>query len=288
MDKLILRLSCPDRIGISHDVNGIFARHDCNIVQSHQHLDPLSGQFFMRVAVEPCGDEPGRTSAQLEAMRANLEHLADRYQMRFQLESRAKKTRVMVAVSKWGHCLTGLLEAARRQASLFEIVGVVSNHEDMRSLAEWHGAPYHYLPVDPQNKRLQEQSILQLMETSGAELLALARYMQVLSPELCETLADRAINIHHSFLPGFKGAKPYERAYERGVKFIGATAHFVTGDLDEGPIIEQDVERVSHADSARDLIEIGRRIEEVVLTRAVNWFAERRILRNGIRVVVFR
>ena len=195
---------------------------------------------------------------------------------------------MLIAVSKASHCLNDLLHRWRTGALAVDIVGVVSNHDTMRALTEWHGISFYHLPVDPKDRAAQEAALAALLDETGAETLVLARYMQVLSPGLVASLAGRCINIHHSFLPGFKGAKPYHRAHERGVKLIGATAHFVTADLDEGPIIEQAVERVDHRASVDDLIRIGRDIEAQVLARAVRWVAERRVLLNGTRTVVFR
>jgi len=194
---------------------------------------------------------------------------------------------VLIAVSQWGHCLTNLLNSWKLGSLPVDIVGVFSNHEDMRPLVEWYGLPYHYFPVSADTKAAQEANILALFSDTGADLLVLARYMQILSDDLCQHLTGRAINIHHSFLPGFKGSNPYHQAYDRGVKLIGATAHYVTADLDEGPIIEQSVERVSHANTPDELVEIGRDIESVVLQRAVRWHAEHRVLLNGKKTVVF-
>jgi formyltetrahydrofolate deformylase len=194
----------------------------------------------------------------------------------------------LIAVSRWGHCLNTLLNSWKLGSLPVEIVGVVSNHEAMRSVVEWYGLAYHYLPVEPAGKNEQEARLLNLFADSEAELLVLARYMQILSDQACAVLTGKAINIHHSFLPGFKGARPYHQAHARGVKLIGATAHYVTSDLDEGPIIEQAVERVSHANTPEQLVEIGRDIESVVLQRAVHWHAEHRVLLNGNKTVVFR
>jgi formyltetrahydrofolate deformylase len=196
--------------------------------------------------------------------------------------------RVVLAVSKWGHCFNALLNNWRSGTLPVDIVAAVSNHEDMRAMSEWYGVPYHYLPVTPETREQQERQILAVVEETRADLLVLARYMQILSDGMCRQLEGRAINIHHSFLPGFKGARPYHQAHDRGVKLIGATAHYVTSDLDEGPIIDQEVERVSHAHRPEDLVMIGRDRENIVLHRAVLWHAQRRVLLNGNKTVVFR
>ncbi len=219
-------------------------------------------------------------------MRADFDTLARRYDMTWQLEDVARRPRVLIAVSKLGHCLQDLLHRWRSGVMPVDIVGVVSNHEDLRGLVEWHQIPFHHLPVTPANKAQQEKALLALFASLDAELLVLARYMQILSNETCKVLAGRCINIHHSFLPSFKGARPYHQAYERGVKIIGATAHYVTEDLDEGPIIEQAVERVGHEHTPERFQEIGRDLEAIVLARAVRWHAERRILLDGQRSVI--
>jgi formyltetrahydrofolate deformylase len=280
----VLTLSCPDRPGIVARVSGFFAEQAFNIEESSQFEDPETGQFFLRTEFS-CPDCDEEALVQLQR---DFALVADEFDMVWQLRRLDQPLRVVLAVSKWGHCFNGLLHKWRAGTLPVDIVAVVSNHEDMRGMSEWYGVPYHYLPVSNDNRSEQESQVLSVMEDSGAELLVLARYMQILSDGLCDQLAGRAINIHHSFLPGFKGARPYHQAYERGVKLIGATAHYVTGDLDEGPIIEQAVERVSHANSPEELVEIGRDIETVVLARAVTWHAQHRVLLNGNRTVVFR
>ncbi|MCW8196133.1 formyltetrahydrofolate deformylase [Proteobacteria bacterium 005FR1] len=282
--EAILRFSCADQPGIVAAVATFFCEQGFNIRESSQFEDRDSQQFFMRTVFESVRDGgPG-----LAQLRASFSEIAERYHMDWQLHDKLYKPRVLIAVSKWGHCLNALLNSWKLGALPVEIVAVVSNHEVMRPLVEWYGLPYHCLPVSPENKRAQEEELLALFSNSGADLLVLARYMQILSDYACETLAGKAINIHHSFLPGFKGARPYHQAYARGVKLIGATAHYVTSDLDEGPIIEQAVERVNHANTPEQLVEIGRDIEAVVLQRAVHWHAEHRILLNGSKTVVFR
>lgn len=284
MNRTVLTFSCPDRPGIVARVAGYFARLGYNIEESSQFEDSQTGRFFMRTAFS-C---PDAGADALEQVRRDFADIAGEYQMSWRLEPLDQPMRVVLAVSKWGHCFNGLLHKWRAGNLPVDIVGVVSNHEDMRDMSEWYGVPYHYLPVTPDTRKEQEQQILAVMRETNADLLVLARYMQILSNDLCRELEGRAINIHHSFLPGFKGAKPYHQAFERGVKLIGATAHYVTADLDEGPIIEQAVERVSHANTPEELVEIGRDIETVVLNRAVTWHAQYRVLLNGSRTVIFR
>jgi len=238
----------------------------------------------MRVEFRDTG-APARTAEQL---RAGFAPVALGFGMTWGLVSATDRPRLLIAVSKGSHCLNDLLHRWHTGNLPVDIVGVVSNHPDLAAFTRWHDVPYHHLPVRADTRAEQEAQLLALVEDTRADYLILARYMQVLSPTMAERLAGRCINIHHSFLPGFKGAQPYRRAHDRGVKLIGATAHFVTGDLDEGPIIEQDVERVDHRASEADLIRIGRDIEARVLARAVRWTAERRVLLNGIRTVVFR
>ena len=282
VDELILTLSCDDQPGIVASVASLFSLQGFNIRESSQFEDSTTRRFFMRTVLESV-EGPKR----LEDVSAAFQSVAERYSMDWQLVDKKAKIKVLIAVSQWGHCLNNLLNAWKNTALPIDIVGVVSNHEDMRSLTEWYGLEFHHLPVTPQTKAEQEQKILSIFDESKADLLVLARYMQILSDNLCSKLLGKAINIHHSFLPGFKGAKPYHQAYDRGVKLIGATAHFVTADLDEGPIIEQSVERVSHANSPNELVQIGRDIEAVTLQRAVRWFGEHRILLNDNKTVVF-
>jgi formyltetrahydrofolate deformylase len=280
----VLTLSCKDKVGIVAAVSGFLAERDGFILDSQQYADLETGLFFMRVAFNgPLGQSPDAGHALITAFAPT----AQRFAMTWQLADAADKPRILIAVSKGSHCLTDLLHRWQRNALGADVVAVVSNHPDMRRLTEWHGIPFHELPANGE-KAAQEAAILDLFERTRASYLILARYMQILSPELSERLAGRCINIHHSFLPGFKGAKPYHRAHERGVKLIGATAHFVTGDLDEGPIIEQSVERVDHRASVDDMVRIGRDIEAQVLARAVQWVAARRVLLNGKRTIVFR
>ena len=281
----ILTLSCEDRVGIVAAVSGHLARIDGFILDSQQYADIEAGRFFMRVEFKGAGDAFPRTE---EELRSSFSSVAGTFELDWELLPATSRPRLLIAVSKSSHCLNDLLHRWHTGNLPVEIVGVVSNHPDLRALTEWHGIPYHHLPISAGTKEKQEPELLSLFVSSGADYLVLARYMQVLSADLTERLAGRCINIHHSFLPSFKGARPYRRAHERGVKLIGATAHFVTSDLDEGPIIEQDVERVDHRATEEDLIRIGRDIEARVLARAVRWTAERRVFLNGIRTIVFR
>lgn len=282
VNDLVLSFSCKDQPGIVAAVANLFTLQGFNIRESSQFEDVSSRRFFMRTVFETV---EGPKS--LADIKSTFKAVAERYQMDWQLHDMNRKPRVVIAVSKWGHCLNNLLNSWKRGILPIEIVAVVSNHEDMRELSEWYGIDYRCLPVNKDNKAEQEQAILALMREQEVDLLVLARYMQILSEELVANLQGRAINIHHSFLPGFKGAKPYHQAFERGVKLIGATAHYVTEDLDEGPIIEQSVERVSHVNLPGELVEIGRDIEAVVLNRAVKWHCEHRVLLNGHKTVVF-
>ncbi|WP_299973468.1 formyltetrahydrofolate deformylase [uncultured Pseudoteredinibacter sp.] len=282
VSEIVLTFSCDDKPGIVAAVANLFALQGFNIRESSQFEDVHSKRFFMRTVFETAeGSKP------IEDIKSAFRAVAERYSMEWSLCDLHRRIKVVIAVSKWGHCLNNLLNSWKRGSLAVDIVGVVSNHEDMRELVEWYGVPYYFLPVGPDNKSEQEAQILELIDSVSADLLVLARYMQILSPKMTGALQGRAINIHHSFLPGFKGAKPYHQAYARGVKLIGATAHFVTEDLDEGPIIEQDVERVSHVNQPEELVEIGRDIESRVLGRAVRWFAQQRILPNGNKTVVF-
>lgn len=284
-ETYILTLSCHDTVGIVAAISGHLARIGGFIVDSQQYADLESGRFFLRIEFKPDG---AAFPASLDALRGGFEPITQEYAMDWELRPSSHRPKLLIAVSKGSHCLNDLLHRWHTGNLPVDIVGVVSNHPDLRDLTEWHGVPYHHLPFDPDSKAAQEAQLLGVFDQSGADYLILARYMQVLSPELAERLAGKCINIHHSFLPGFKGARPYQRAQERGVKLIGATAHFVTSDLDEGPIIEQDVERVDHRATERDLISIGRDIEARVLARAVRWTAEQRVFLNGMRTVVFR
>ena len=285
--EYILTLSCLDQRGIVLRVAGFLAEHGCNIIDSAQFGDPESRLFFMRVhfALEDAGV--------LDAdLRGAFAALCEANNMRGQLHDAHAKPRVLIMVSKIGHCLNDLLFRYKSGLLPVEISAIVSNHMDFYQLAASYNIPFHHLPLatgaSAEAKLTQEARIIELLDMHKVELVVLARYMQILSPGLCKALEGRAINIHHSFLPSFKGARPYAQAHTRGVKLIGATAHFVTGELDEGPIIEQDVERVDHAMTTDELTAIGRDVECVVLARAVKWFVEHRILQNGHRTVVFK
>jgi formyltetrahydrofolate deformylase len=277
-----LLLVCPDRKGIVAAVAGFLAERDASIVEAKQFNDHLRQRFYMRAVFGAAG--AGFPS--LSRFRDEFASLARVFEMDWRIEDCAQRLRTLIAVSKLGHCLQDLLHRWHSGLLPVDIVGVVSNHEDLRGLVEWHGIPYHYLPVAPDTRARQEAAMLALFDEQRADLLVLARYMQILSNDACRRLAGRCINIHHSFLPSFKGARPYHQAYERGVKIIGATAHYVTEDLDEGPIIEQAVERVGHEHTPERFQEIGRDLEAIVLSRAVRWHAERRILLDGQRSVI--
>jgi formyltetrahydrofolate deformylase len=282
-DQFILILKCPDRKGVVAAVSGFLADNDASILESNHFNERMTDQFYMRTVFRQDGEE----MPPLEDLRKGFDLIARRFNMEWELFDATIKPRVLIAVSKFGHCLYDLLHRWRSGILPVEIVGVVSNHDDMRSFVEWSGIPYFHLPVTKDIKAEQEAAFLGLVKDLSVDLVVLARYMQILSPELCRALSGRCINIHHSFLPSFKGAKPYHQAYERGVKIIGATAHYVTTDLDEGPIIEQGVQRVDHGDTPDDLVEIGRDVECNVLARAVLWHVERRIVVNGRKTVVF-
>lgn len=281
----ILTLSCRDRVGIVAAVSSHLAAKDGFIVDSQQYADLDAGRFFLRIEFKSHGEA---FPVDLEELRARFAPVAERYEMDWELLPSSHRPKLLIAVSKGSHCLNDLLHRWRTGNLPVDVVGVVSNHRDLNDLTEWHGIPYHYLPIGPDNKEEQEERLRSVLFDSGADYLILARYMQVISADLVDQLCGRCINIHHSFLPSFKGARPYKKAHERGVKLIGATAHFVTSDLDEGPIIEQDVERVDHRATERDLVRIGRDIEARVLARAVGWVAERRVFLNGMRTVIFR
>ncbi|PFG33880.1 formyltetrahydrofolate deformylase [Sanguibacter antarcticus] len=276
----VLTLSCPDRPGIVHAVAGLLAEHGGNITESQQFGDPDTDLFFMRVQV--------RSSASREELTDALDALASTFSMTWTLDVVGRPVRTLVMVSKAAHCLNDLLFRERTEGLPIEVVAVAGNHRDLEALTAFYGKDFHHLPVTRETKAEAEAALLALVRELDVELVVLARYMQVLSDDLCRTLHGQVINIHHSFLPSFKGAKPYHQAHDRGVKLIGATSHFVTGDLDEGPIIEQDVERVDHTRTVEDLVALGQDVERRVLSRAVRWHAEHRVVLNGHRTVVFR
>lgn len=281
--QFVLTLSCPDQPGIVAAVSSQLAANGCNIVEAQQYGDVETSRFFMRLVFRSRLE-----NGSLADIEQIVEPLAQRFNMRWSLSNRGRRRRVLLMVSRFDHCLADILYRWRTGELAMEIVGIVSNHprETFRHL-DFDGIPFHYLPADSNNKLAQEARVLEVIEQSHAELVVLARYMQVLSNHLANKLAGRCINIHHSFLPGFKGARPYHQAHRRGVKLIGATAHFVTSDLDEGPIIEQDIERVSHHDTAEDMIRIGRDIERRVLARTLRYVLDDRVLIDGRKTVVF-
>jgi formyltetrahydrofolate deformylase len=281
--RLILTITCRDTTGIVAAVTGFLAEHKAFIVESAQFGDPVEQQFFQRIVFHANG-----TLSDKAKFTSVFAPIAARFGMTWDLHDTRVRDRILIAVSRFGHCLNDLLHRYRTGTLAVDIVGVVSNHDDMRDIVEWHQIPYHHLPVTKGTKLAQEKKLLGLMGSLDVNLLVLARYMQILSVEACEELAGRCINIHHSFLPSFKGARPYHQAHARGVKIIGATAHYVTPNLDEGPIIEQSVERVDHTAAPDDLVAIGRDIESVVLARTVQYHIERRVLINGAKTVVFR
>ena len=280
--NFVLTLSCPDKPGIVAAISGCLAESDCNITDSAQFGDRGTGRFFMRVSFSaPPNVTHGIISEAFQPILA-------RFHMTAEIHDLSHRPRAILMVSRFGHCLNDLLYRHRISALAIDIPAIVSNHRDFYQLAASHDIPFHHLPVTPDTKVRQEERLMELVEEEQADFIVLARYMQILSADISERLSGRVINIHHSFLPGFKGAKPYHQAHERGVKLIGATAHYVTAALDEGPIIEQAVERVDNAISPQDLAAVGQDIESVVLARAVKWHAEHRILLNGNRTVVFR
>lgn len=287
LPEYILTLSCPDQRGIVHGVSGFLALHGCNILDSAQFGDSDTQRFFMRVHFSS-----EDVSVNMARLQEGFAALACDWQMEWALHDAHHKPRVVLMVSKIGHCLNDLLFRFKSGLLPVEIKAIISNHADFYQLAASYNIPFHHFPLvagaSDEAKRAQEQKCLDVIDANETELVVLARYMQILSTDMCRALSGRAINIHHSFLPSFKGAKPYFQAHDRGVKLIGATAHFVTGDLDEGPIIEQDVARVDHAMNAEKLTAIGRDVECVVLARAVGYFVEHRILLNGRKTVVFK
>lgn len=282
--SFVLTAQCPDTTGVVAAVAGFLAANHGLITELSHFDDEYSDISFVRVVFH----DNGSGMPQLAELRSRFGAVAERFAMEWSLHAVATRCRIVIAVSRAGHCLNSMLHRWSTGALPVDIAAVVSNHQDLRSLVEWHGVPYHYFPILEDRKREQEKRIEALVRETSADLLVLARYMQILTPDACAALGGRAINIHHSFLPSFKGAKPYAQAHTRGVKLIGATAHFVTTDLDEGPIIEQEVARVDHTMAPDELAAIGSDLESVVLNRAVKWFAERRVFRNGLRTVVLR
>ena len=277
----ILTLSCPDRLGLVHSVSGFLLERGGNIEEAAQYNDHDTGLFFMRVrfACEQLSHE---------ALRAQLQPFAQALSMDWALHATSEPMRTVLLVSKEGHCLNDLLFRWKSGLLPLDIRAIISNHREFYQLAASYNVPFHHIPVSAATKAQAEAKLFEIIQSEGAELVVLARYMQVLSNDLCHKLAGRAINIHHSFLPSFKGAQPYYQAHDRGVKLIGATAHYVTADLDEGPIIEQDVARVDHSKTVEDLTAQGRDTESQVLARAVKWHSEHRVLINGHKTVIFK
>jgi formyltetrahydrofolate deformylase len=278
----ILLIDCPDRKGLVAAVANFLYEHDANILHADQHQDDEAGLFFMRVEWDLTG-----FALPLAKFAERFELVAAPLNLKWRLELSTARPKVGILVSKYDHCLADLLYRQRSGELKCDVPLILSNHPDARLLAEFHGIPYYYIPVTSQNKAEAEAEQIELLDKHGVNLVVLARYMQVLSPEFVEHYPQRVINVHHSFLPAFSGAKPYHRAFERGVKLIGATSHFATEVLDDGPIIEQDVSRVSHRDQLEDLIQKGRDLEKSVLSRAVRWWTEHRILVYGKKTVVF-
>jgi formyltetrahydrofolate deformylase len=280
--EYVLTLSCPDKPGIVYAVASFLVQHSGNILASQQYGESPDGRFFMRVHFTV--PAPGLPLADLER---DFSWVAEAFHMSWQLHDQAARVRTLIMVSRLGHCLNDLLFRWKTGALPVDVTGVVSNHRDFAELAESYRIPFHHIPVTPPTRAAAETRLLDLIGETGTDLIVLARYMQILSGEVCKRVEGRMINIHHSFLPSFKGAKPYHQAHARGVKLVGATAHYVTPDLDEGPIIEQDVIRVDHTLPPERLAEAGRDVEAQVLARAVTWHAEHRVLLNGDRTVVF-
>ena len=277
----VLTLSCPDRLGLVHSVSGFLMQRHCNIEEAAQYNDRGTGLFFMRVQFA------AKAIAEAD-LRSQLAEFAEPFQMTWQLHASSAPMKAVLMVSRDGHCLNDLLFRWKSGLLPLDIRAIVSNHRDFYQLAASYNVPFHHIAVTAATKAQAEAKTYEVIESEGAELVVLARYMQILSDDLCRKLAGRAINIHHSFLPSFKGAKPYYQAHERGVKLIGATAHYVTADLDEGPIIEQDVARADHNKTVEDLTAMGRDTESQVLARAVKWHSEHRVLLNGHKTVIFK
>lgn len=283
-NQYVLTVSCPEANGIVRAVSDFLYQRGATISEAAQHRDPVIDRFFMRVEFE----EQEVDLPSVAKLDEDFAALATRFDMKWEFFDLRRKPRLLLAVSRHGHCLVDILHRWSSGVLPADVVGVISNHEDMRDMTEWYGLPYYHLPVTAETKADQENQILDIIAEQQVDVLALARYMQILSPRLCEAMSGRAINIHHSFLPGFKGANPYRQAYMRGVKIIGATAHYVTTDLDEGPIIEQSVERIDHNFDIEELVQIGRDAECAAFARALKWHCEHRIIINGNKTVVFK
>lgn len=284
MKKYILIASCADTIGIVRSVSNFFYTIGSTIVEASQYTDQSNQQFFMRWEFGPgIKDLPD-----IKEVEEKFQQVANPFSMDWEIHDAAVKPKILIAVSKYGHCLNDLLHKWNDEHFPGDIVGVISNHEKFRQKVEAYSLPYYYLPVTKETKWEQEQKIINIMKEKEVELFVLARYMQILSPKMCQYVSGKTINIHHSFLPSFKGAKPYHQAFDRGVKVMGATAHYVTKNLDEGPIIEQDVQRIEHFHKSSDMVSAGRNVETIVLAKAVQWHCEHRILLNGIKTVIFK
>ena len=281
--RFVLTAHGPDRLGNVAALTRCLADRGLYTTETHQYQDAIQGRFFARIAF--CAPSGGMTDT--DAVRDDIEETCRAFDMHASVHDLAVRPRVLIMVSRLGHCLYDLLHRWRSGQLDVDVVGVASNHADMRSFTEWSQVPYHHIPISRDTKAQQERLLLDLVQSLDVDLVVLARYMQVLSPELCDVLAGRCINIHHSFLPSFKGAKPYHQAHARGVKLIGATAHYVTTDLDEGPIIEQATRRANHARTADELVTMGQEVECSVLARAVTWHTDHRIFLNGDRTIVF-
>jgi len=297
--EFVLTFHCPDALGIVQSVADFLLRQECYIVDLKQFGDRTAGHFFMRVHFAATGDaagdaaggaacDPTGDTAAVEQLRDSFAPLARQWGMDWRLERHDRRQRILVMVSRYDHCLNDLLVRARSGELPVKIAAVVSNHPDLEGLAAWHGVPFHHIPVTPETKPEAEAGLFELVDKYDVELVVLARYMQVLSDSATARLAGRAINIHHSFLPSFKGAKPYHQAHERGVKTVGATAHYVNSELDEGPIIAQQVIEVDHTFTPADLVSVGKDAECKALTNAVRWHAEGRIILSGNRTVILR
>ncbi|WP_372783537.1 formyltetrahydrofolate deformylase [Litorivivens sp.] len=279
--EYVFTLKCPDRLGVMARISGLLYDQGAFITEVSQHSDPYTNTFFSRLVFD---DRVLKEN--IASLSSKIDDLAKEFEMDFRLRETSYKPKLLLAVSKFDHCLNVLLTKWRSGALPVDIVGVVSNHEDCRGLVEWYGIPYHHLPITPETKPQQEAQILGLMAEYDVDLLVLARYMQILSDDMCRQLEGRAINIHHSFLPSFKGAKPYHQAHARGVKVIGATAHYVTADLDEGPIIVQEVKPVNHTFKIEHLVHMGHDIEAAALSHAVRLHCEERVVLNGDKTVI--
>jgi formyltetrahydrofolate deformylase len=282
--EFIFIMTCPDTVGIVAAVTTFIMNQGGFICSSSHYGDPSTNRFFMRTVFQLVG----AGNRDRDSLRREFQPIADKYSMQWDIHDKDYRPKVLIAVSKFGHCLNDLLHKTKTGQIGIDIPAVVSNHLEMREIVEWYNIPYYHLPITKETKQSQEQKIIKMIDDLKINLVVLARYMQILSPEATQALSGRCINIHHSFLPSFKGAAPYQQAYNRGVKLIGATAHYVTSELDEGPIVEQAVERVDHSFSLDDIIMTGRDLETVVLSRAVKWHIEHRVLLNGNKTVVFK